>query len=254
LNDIFKQEKNMTVTINPASSVGELVIERPIRSRVFERFGIDYCCGGKIPLEEACRRRGVPLEAVVEAIQAEDDQTGGSPRDWSQSSLAELCEHIVTTHHGYLREELPRLSVLMEKVARVHGENHPELIECRRVFLGFVDDLTSHMEKEERILFPMIASMEQTQVAGPFHCGSISSPIRMMEHEHDGAGDAMARMRELTGDYLPPEGACNSYRALLDGLARLEQNMHQHVHKENNILFPRAEALERQLDGSASAG
>ncbi len=235
-------------TVNMSTPVGELVVQNTARSRVFERFGIDFCCGGHRPLNEACAERGVSSQTVVEALMEVDNESAGAPqRDWSAASLSSLIEHILDTHHRYLKEELPRLAALLDKVTQVHGERHPSLHECRRVFAGLREELESHMAKEETVLFPMIARMEASQVIVPEHCGSVQNPIRVMEAEHDGAGNALTILRDRTDGYTVPADACGSYRALLDGLHTLEQDLHQHIHKENNILFPRAIRLEAEL-------
>lgn len=236
-------------------TVGELVREIPARSRVFERFSIDYCCGGKVPLHEACRARGLDPEHI-EAELARVSTEQAEPNNPSSMGLADLADHIESTHHAYLREELPRLDFLTKKVAQVHGDAEPRLNEIRRVFVACREELESHMLKEERVLFPMIRELERADGPVTFHCGSLANPIRMMEHEHDQAGDAMSRFKELTDGYAPPDWACNTYRAMVDGLAAFERDMHQHVHKENNVLFPRAlevEALKCGGDSPRSA-
>jgi regulator of cell morphogenesis and NO signaling len=225
-------------------TVGELVAERPSRSRVFERMGIDYCCGGRQALSVACAARGLAVEAVWAELGAEAEAGAGEERDWRAASLTELCDHIVATHHAWLKEELPRLAAMARKVRDVHGSNHPWMIEAAQVYEALARELEQHMFKEENILFPFVRTLDQSPGArGPF--GSVANPIAMMEHEHDDAGQALARLRELSDGYTPPEGACNTFRALLDGLAELEADLHVHIHKENNILFPRAVAAER---------
>jgi regulator of cell morphogenesis and NO signaling len=161
--------------------------------------------------------------------------------------LAELVDHIVGTHHAYLHEELPRIDALTLKVASVHGQANPSLHNVRECFVECREELEAHMIKEEHVLFPMIRELEAPTCCA---CGtrrSISGPIRMMEAEHDSAGDALERMHALTDGYTPPEDACNTYRAMLDALATFERDMHEHVHKENNVLFPRALELEASL-------
>lgn len=227
-------------------TVGQLVVERPSRARVFEQLGIDYCCGGKLPLADACRKRGLDPAMVLARLEAAD-AAPEQERDWTRAPLAELADHIERVHHDFLRAELPRLSALSKKVAAVHGDAHPELPELANVFDEFAGELFEHMQKEEKVLFPMIRSIGRGVLpdVGP---GRLGMPVAMMEHEHDDAGRAMDRMRELTDGYTPPPGACNSYLALFDRLARIEQDMHAHVHKENNILFPRALAAEAALE------
>jgi regulator of cell morphogenesis and NO signaling len=234
-------------TVEIQNTVGELVARRPGWSRVFERAGIDYCCGGKKTLEAACREKGLDVATIV----AQLEQSAAENRDVglvdaAAMSLTQLADHIERTHHDYLRGEIPRLDQLTNKVSSVHGEKDARLHEIRRTFLAFAQELASHMMKEERILFPMIRELEAADGPLDFHCGSIANPIRQMGLEHYHAGSALETMRELSDDYTPPEGACNTYRAMLDALAHLERDMHQHVHKEENVLFPRAIELEAQ--------
>lgn len=229
------------------TTVGQLVVARPERARVLERFGIDYCCGGKKPLEDACRDRGVCFEEVVQAIETEDRREPADERDWSQAGLTELADHIVERHHGYLRQELPRLEALIEKVCDVHGERRPALRKLREVLHRFRGELEAHMFKEEQILFPMCRQLDAAGSLPQFHCGSVQNPIRVMFEEHDDAGTALLQMYSLTDGYTPPADACNTYRAMLSGLAELQADMHQHVHLENNVLFPRAIEAEQRL-------
>lgn len=230
-------------TFNTQATVGELVVENPTRARVFEKLGIDYCCGGKKPLADACAEQGLDVGRVTEAL-ATADAPGEGQRDWSQARLTELCDHIEATHHAYLKQELPRLTAMIQKVAQVHGDRHAELWMVRDVFEGMRSEMEAHMFKEEHILFPAIRRLESNSGEPCFHCGSIQNPIRVMESEHDSAGGALERMRQLTQGYAVPDGACNTYRAMLSALEQLEADMHQHVHKENNVLFPRAIAAE----------
>jgi len=235
--------------IDTETTVGQLVVERPSRARVFEKLGIDYCCGGKRPLGEVCAGLGLDVEGVLRDLIAEEGIVAGDQVDWAAATMTELADHIEATHHAYLRTELPRLDFLTDKVASRHGSHTPSLIELRHVLLGLKDELTSHMLKEERILFPICRQLDAATELPQAHCGSVNNPIRMMEHEHDDAGVALARMRALTRGFNPPAEACNTYRALFDGLRELEADLHAHIHKENNILFPKAAAAEARLGG-----
>lgn len=234
-------------TVNPDMTVGRVVVEHPVTARVFERLGIDYCCGGGRTLREACEKKGLELGNVLDQLAREPVGSGdGEQRDWSAASAAELMEHIESTHHAYLKRELPRLGRLVAKVAAVHGEAEPALQEVRDVFSRLAQELAEHMAKEERVLFPWIKLLE----AGAGAPAGVTRPIAVMIHEHDDAGAALARLRELTRDYTPPPTACGSYRAMLAGLSELEADLHEHVHKENNILFPKATALEAAAAGA----
>ncbi|MBP9025150.1 MAG: iron-sulfur cluster repair di-iron protein [Phycisphaerae bacterium] len=234
-------------SIDLTAPVGQLVADRPARARVFERFDIDYCCGGKTPLDEACANKGLDLQEVLRALeQAESAVAAPDETDWRHASRADLIINIIDTHHVYLKRALPELAQLAAKTRQVHGASHPELAEVQEVFTELRAELEGHMMKEERILFPLIQGMESGAACEGF-CGSVQNPIRVMEYEHDSAASALQRLRHLTGDYTPPADACNTYRALLSGLAELEADLHQHIHKENNILFPRAIELEATL-------
>jgi regulator of cell morphogenesis and NO signaling len=216
-------------------TVADMVTANYNRARVFERFGIDYCCGGKVSLAEACERAGVSTSEVEDALTAADQQadTTGAPSyaDWS---AAQLAEHITATHHAFVREEVPRLIDLFGHVAAKHGEQHPELIEAQNIFIRMSAELLNHMEHEERVLFPL--------------CGAEPDPERnnsrwwlldTLEHDHQDAGVDLARLRQLLYDYQPGPDLCRKRVALLHALAQFEQDMHVHVHKENSILFPR---------------
>lgn len=230
-------------------TVGQMVVERPQRSRVFDRLHIDYCCGGKRTLEEACTKRGLDLKTVLAELEAFDAEANTQPDAVRPANLTmtELADDIERTHHAYLREELPRLADLVKKVSAVHGQAHPWLSGLTSVYAELVAELEPHMLKEEQILFPMIRELDQAATAPSFHCGSVGNPIRMMEMEHQNAGAALDRMREMTTDYEIPEGACNSFRAMLSGLEHLEADLHLHIHKENEILFPKASEMEAKL-------
>lgn len=227
------------------TTVGDLVRQSPNRARVFEALSIDYCCGGKLPLDDACRRKGIKIDDVLQQLATCDSNRTEKPAiDPDAMGLTELADHIEQTHHAYLKEELPRLDFMTEKVARVHGDKEPRLQQVREAFVALKAELEPHMMKEERILFPIVRQLESSNSKQNFECGSVSNPIRQMEHEHEQAGDQLAILRESTDGFVPPEWACNTYRAMLDGLAQLESDLHQHIHKENNVLFPKTLELE----------
>lgn len=229
-------------TISPETYVASLVLEQPSRARVFERYGIDYCCGGQTPLETACSERGLDVEDVISAL-AEPRADGAEDVDWTRGSAASLVEHIVGHHHAYLREELPPLGALVDKVARAHGDAHPELTDVQTTFGAIAAELERHMTEEEQILFPACIALESDAAERPAS-GSIEGTVAAARHDHDEVAAGLARLRALTGAYEPPSDACNSYRAMLDRLRTLEDDTHHHVHEENNILFQRALALE----------
>jgi len=185
-------------------TVGELVVEHPSRSRVFEQFDIDYCCGGKRRLSDACERAGASPDAVIEALDAADHiDRSDVANDWSNATISELIDHILSAHHAYLRRELPRLSEMAEKVVRAHGQRCPWVLDCQNVLADLRSELESHMMKEEQMLFPMIRALETATAVPSFHCGSLRNPITVMEHEHDSAGGALAKLRELSDGFKP---------------------------------------------------
>lgn len=214
---------------------------------MFEALGIDYCCGGGVPLAEACAGAGLDLDVVLAELERREAGQTGDEAGLTSMVMGELVDHIVETHHAYLKEELPRLSFLVDKVANVHGGAHPELIELRGVFEALRAELEEHTAKEERMLFPACKELEGAEETPKFRFGTVKNPIAAMMREHVDAGDGLSRVRELTREYAVPEGACNTYRAMLDGLAELECDTHYHVFKENSILFPKAAATEAAL-------
>ncbi|MBV8555991.1 MAG: iron-sulfur cluster repair di-iron protein [Planctomycetaceae bacterium] len=239
------------MNVTPGTPVGAIVAERLGRARVFDRLGIDYCCHGSTPLAEACALRALDVGRVVSEIAESDRRDADDAHDrvdYAAMAAGELADHVVETHHVYLRRELPRLSDLIDKVAAAHGARHPELGDLRATFSGLREELELHLFKEERVLFPLIKQLEAARAPFPIHCGTVGNPIRVMTHEHDDAGAALERMRALTGGFQAPPDGCTTFRALYEGLAALEVDLHHHIHKENNILFPKAAALEAALE------
>lgn len=226
-------------------TVGELVLERPSRSKVFEKVGLDYCCKGHEALAKACADKGLEVGIIVQALEALEAAPEPAGDESWKNSVPALVEHLVSTHHAYTKEALPRLMFLADKVARVHGPEDSRLIELRNAFEIFMQETVEHLQKEEMILFPMCLGIAAGQAAG--HCGSVSMPIGRMEYEHVKHGANLELFRELTDGYLPPGHACNTYRALLDGLHELEQDLHRHIHKENHLLFPWVQKLEQAI-------
>lgn len=238
----------MTIAAN--HTVGEIAAEFPNAAREFEKLGIDYCCGGTKTLGEACAAAKISVDEALERLKASSSAAGktGASQDWQNQPLADLIAHINGTHHVFVRKECPRIEALAEKVFGVHGQRHPELEQVAEVFAALSNELSVHMMKEEQILFPYVVRLEESHLAGepapPVMFGSVVNPIRMMMQEHDGAGDALRSLREVTHDYAVPGDACSSYRALYQALQGFEADLHQHIHLENNILFPRAVAME----------
>lgn len=236
------------MTTNPITTettVGEIVRATPGSSRIFERLGIDYCCGGKKTLAEVCRTKGLDAATIVALLGATDVVVAADATDPDALSLAGLCDHIERVHHGYLREELPRLDFMTRKVAAVHGDHEPRLHEIRELFVHFSAAMLAHTQEEEQQVFPAIRRLETADTDAKERAAELKRELEKLESEHDRAGAALERLHGLTDGFTPPEWACNTFRALYDGLAKLELETHQHVHKENNVLFPRALAAGR---------
>ena len=225
------------------NTVGDIVAGCPALASVFENIGIDYCCGGKKTLGDACRDKGLEPQSVLATL-AQPPQTE-PVADTAVMALTELADHIEQTHHAYLRSEFSRLNELTSKVASVHGDQNPRLHQVSETCRALIAELSDHMMKEEQILFPLVRQLDASDTAPTFHCGSLANPIHQMESEHSQAGAALERLRELTDGFTPPDGACNSYRAMLNAIAHLERDLHLHIHKENNVLFPRALEMEQ---------
>ena len=221
----------MAATLSSTLSLADLVVEEPSRSRVFERFGLDYCCGGGHTLEEACQKKGVPMDEVVTALQSSRPSSEG---DWASASVDELVDHIVDVHHARLREDLPRLSQLLANTARAHGGQDARLVEVSEIFETLRAELESHMVTEEEEAFPAFRA-----AAG----GSSFVLVDALEHDHAEVGRLLGRLSGLTNGYDQGGAFCGTHRAALDGLRELTLDLHQHVHEENNILFPRVRAL-----------
>lgn len=225
------------MSINLDTTVAQIAVEYPLSTRVFARHNIDFCCGGGSPLEEVCRQNGLEAAEILTEIQNEI-LPQSNEKQWDKEPLNDLIDHILTVYHRPLDEEIPRLEFMVHKVYDVHGDKNPKMFsELRQVYLNLKNELSAHMMKEEQILFPMIKSGNGSMAAGP---------INVMLQEHDSAGDALKRIRELTNNYLVPKEACNTWRALWHGLEAFEKDLHQHIHLENNILFPGALKMEGQ--------
>ena len=232
-------------------TVRELALENAAATRVFEKLGIDYCCGGTKSLGDACRAANLSFDNVLDSLEMAEEAAHAAQKDrvWQNEPLADLIAHIENTHHQYTREEMARLVPLLNKVCSVHGKNHPELQQVRASFQGLVQELTSHMMKEEQVLFPYVVRMEEAVIQKepvlPSPFGSVQNPVTMMEHEHDSAGNALRDMRKASCGYTAPADGCVSYQTLYKALADFEADLHRHIHLENNILFPRAIAMEK---------
>ena len=219
-------------TISPTATIADLVIEEPGRARVFERLGLDYCCGGKKSLHDACDRRGLDVDAVLSALATGNAGMGADHVE--RLSPGELCDHIVSAHHERLRTELPRLSALWEKVVRAHGVERDELLEVRATFELLRTELEQHTAEEEKTLFPACRTLAETGRAP----AGLLDELPGLEGDHDGAGRLLERLAELTDNYDLDRSMCNTHRAALDSLRELQADLHVHIHEENNVLFP----------------
>jgi len=235
--------------INSDTRVREIALQLPQSTRLFEKLKIDYCCGGDKPLAEACASVGIDVDNVMEMLAGETRSNLQDALDFQNASLPELITHILDTHHVFTKSEMERLQSLADKVLAAHGGNHPELIHVNELVTRLWADLNPHMFKEEQILFPYIVAMAEAAdqnwavPLAPF--GTVNNPIRMMMREHDTAGEILRELRMITSDYTVPADACISYQTLYQALENLEKDLHQHIHLENNVLFPKAVDLER---------
>ncbi|MGH9467606.1 MAG: iron-sulfur cluster repair di-iron protein [Terriglobales bacterium] len=228
-------------TLQVTQSVGDIAVQTPGATRVFDKMGIDFCCGGRKTLAQACQEKGLEVKTVLQALeeQSRKPAVAAAPDPhWEKEPLQKLMTHIVARHHQYVRGEVPRIEQSLEKTITAHGARHPELQQVRHTFAAMASEMAQHMAKEELILFPAIARAETGQGGA-----SLSAPVNMMMLEHDHSGRDLAAIRQASGDYTPPPDACATYRALYQALEAFEADLRQHVHLENNILFPRALGL-----------
>lgn len=231
--------------ILPELFIADLVAERPSRSRAFEELGLDYCCGGKRSLALACEKKGLSVDLLIQKIREIDSASPDVELDTlAEATLAELIDHILAAHHEYLKTNLPYLQTLVDRVAVRHGESDPRLVELAKVFAEFRAEINSHMLKEEMMLFPEIRAVEATDPADRAVSNSMGTKISMMEQEHDQAALALERFSSLTDNFAPLDEHCTKHRALFIGLKELIENTHQHISKENNLLFPKAIGME----------
>ena len=234
-------------------TVGDLVADDFRAAAVFEEFGIDFCCGGRRTLDEACRAVAADPRTVVHALTAlpREIDTVEDPARWP---IPQLIDYIVTTHHAYLRSAMPAIARHLSKLREVHGARHPELAQVAAYFEQIVADLSQHMLKEEQVLFPYVRDLAEAgdscgRTQSPF--GTVANPIRMMEREHREVSDALTLIRELTSGYAAPSDGCTTYAVTMEELQQFERDLHRHVHLENNVLFPAALRIEQRRCGSA---
>jgi regulator of cell morphogenesis and NO signaling len=242
-------------TKNEANAIRELTLSQIVNSNfraaaVFEKYNLDFCCGGNVPVKEACEKKGLDSDAVYRELKSlyDDSRPDNKFDEWN---LDFLIDYIVNNHHAYITRMIPVLSAHTQKIATVHGKNHPELSAVAESFARVYKDLRQHMLKEEQILFPFIKQLAEAKRKGkkseaPYF-GSVRNPIKMMEAEHQAAGDEMHEIRNLTNDHQVPEDACSTYMVTLQELKDFEEDLHKHVYLENYILFPKSVKLESEL-------
>lgn len=224
-------------------TIGELVAKDFRKAEIFKKFKIDFCCGGKKTLSQVCKEKKLDLLAIEKEIKQNDIQVGLASQNYNEWTLSFLVDYIVNTHHSYVKSAIPVLLQYTDKVSKVHGKEHPEVIQIATIFKEIADELTSHLFKEEKVLFPYIKALENSEAENPGF-GSISNPIRMMEDEHETVGELFYLISELSTNYTAPDDACATYKVSYLKLKEFEDDLHQHIHLENNILFPKSKALE----------
>jgi len=239
------------MNLNLQTPVGEIARFNYKTVEVFEKLRIDFCCGGDISLGEACQKQKVDAEEVLGSLKTLLVSTETDSDHIHVLPLDQLIDHIIEVHHSYVLESIPVLQKYLHKIADVHGEHHPELALVENYFKKAAANLLQHMQKEEQILFPFIKEMVEakagnTELSGS-HCGTVQSPISVMKQEHEAEGDRFELISKITNNYSVPEDACNSYVYAFQKLQEFEQDLHRHIHLENNILFPEAIKLEMEL-------
>lgn len=234
-------------------TLGELAAKDLRKAQVFKKYGLDFCCGGKKTVKEACKEKGLDVTKVEAELQQADKMPSSRPLPYNEWGLDFLADYIVNTHHSYVKKHLPDIKGYADKVARVHGNRHPELLPINQLVNEVYTELMNHMVKEERILFPyikeLVAAKNNGQLLSGSHFGTVQNPINMMEMEHEIVAKNLETIRELSHNYALPEDACASYSLLYRMLDEFEDDLHLHVHLENNILFPKALEIEKQLNG-----
>lgn len=230
--------------------VGSIVAGNFRTAKIFTEYGIDFCCKGGVKLSDACEKKGVNLDKIsaeLEQVVKQQDET-----HYQDFGMSDLVDHIVGVHHKYVEATIPSLKFYLDKIAKVHGDNHPELLEIRDEFFNTADALTTHMKKEEFVLFPYIKAMESAKTnhfpLSPAHFGDIENPISMMEEEHETEGDRFRKISELSNNYTPPSDGCQTYKVAFAMLQEFEKDLHTHIHLENNILFPEAKVVFSTLN------
>ncbi len=230
--------------------IGEIVAKDFRTAAIFKKYKIDFCCKGGRTIEEACTSKNIDLNSIYSEIENLPKNDGGSI-DYNSWPLDLLADYVEKTHHRYVEEKTPIILQFLNKLCKVHGNAHPELFEINELFDASAKDLGAHLKKEELILFPFIKNMVKTKIQGDAmpqsSFGTVENPVNMMKHEHTVEGERLRRIGELTNEYTPPADACNTYKVTFAMLEEFENDLHQHIHIENNILFPKSILLEKEL-------
>jgi regulator of cell morphogenesis and NO signaling len=232
-------------------TLGEIAVKDLRKAQVFKKYGLDFCCGGKKTVKQACAEKGLDVTKIEQELQQADKINSSRPIPYEEWSLDFLADYIVNTHHSYVKRTLPDIRAYAKKVMKVHGDLHPELLPIRQKVEEVNEELTAHLIKEERVLFPyikeLVTAKDNVQPLHAAHFGTIQNPINMMEMEHELVGRNLAEIRELSKNYLLPEYACASFKLLYRMLVEFEDDLFLHIHLENNILFPKALEMEKQI-------
>ena len=243
------------INISKEMRVGDIAVRNTALRKIFEQYGIDFCCKGEQPLDTAAAKKGIPIKELLnrlnEAANIPND-SGSKEKNWAAVQLSELIDYIVSHHHGYLKENLPMIQQLIEKVLNAHAQNHAVMLTTvQQTFGELYREIDQHLQKEESILFPLVKSMESYNDHGgdkpQSSCGSVKSIISQMKTEHESAGNALEKLRLTTSDYTLPQDACASFSGLFQDLQQLEKDLHEHINLENNLLFSKSIDLENSL-------
>ncbi|MBD0726126.1 iron-sulfur cluster repair di-iron protein [Flavobacterium sp. L1I52] len=232
-------------------TIGQYVADDFRTAAVFSKYGIDFCCKGNRTIEEACEKKGQDSETILNEINTVLNTKNDNTIDFKSWPLDLLADYIEKTHHRYVQDKTQILLPFLDKLCKVHGAAHPELFEINELFKGCAGELAQHMKKEELILFPFVKKMVkatlQDELVEQPHFGTVENPIAMMMHEHDAEGERFRKIASLTHNYTPPADACNTYKVTFAMLQEFEEDLHKHIHLENNILFPKAVELEQKF-------
>lgn len=239
------------MNIQENNIIGELVANDYRTASVFKKYGIDFCCQGNRTIEDACTAKKIDTKSVVSDLKSINQESSGNTTDYQSWPIDLMADYIEKKHHRYVEEKTREITPYLDKICRVHGDRHPELFEINEHFNATAGELAAHMKKEELILFPFVRKMakakqENTKLEAP-HFGTVENPIQMMMHEHTTEGERFRKIETLSNNYTPPEDACDTYRVTFALLKEFEADLHLHIHLENNILFPKAIELEKQL-------